>query len=72
MEAENNRKKKYEHKQMRDDDERLKGIETCVVLVCYVLAFVMDHINKLKLKNIWLLLRYHSGSEKLRGIPKKV
>ena len=32
----------------------------------------MDHINILKVKEIWVLLRYHFGSEKLKGIPKKV
>ena len=57
---------------MRDDDERLKGLETCEVLVRLVLALGMDHINNLKVKDLKVLLRYHFGSEKLKGIPKKV
>ena len=37
MEAEDQRKNKSEQKQMRDDDERLKGLDTCEVLVCSIL-----------------------------------
>ena len=48
---------------MRDDDERLKGLETCEVLVSSVLAFVIDHINNLKVKDLRVILRYHSGSK---------
>ena len=33
MEAEDQRKNIYEQKQMRDDNKRLKGLETCEVLV---------------------------------------
>ena len=72
MEAEDHRKKKPEHKQTRDDDERLKGLETCEVLVCSVLEFGMDHINKLKVKYLRMLLCYHFGPEKLKGAPNKV
>ena len=36
MEAEDQRKNKSEQDQMRDDNERLKGLETCEVLVCSV------------------------------------
>ena len=32
----------------------------------------MDHINILKVKELRVLLRYHFGSEKLRGSPKLV
>ena len=32
----------------------------------------MDHINKLKLKEIRVLLFYHFGSEKLNGEQNKV
>ena len=32
----------------------------------------MDHINKLKFKDIRVLLSYHFGSEKLKGSPKKL
>ena len=41
-------------------------------MVRSVLTFGMDHINILKVKEIWVLLRYHFGSERLKGIPKKV
>ena len=37
-----------------------------------VLVFGMDHVNNLKLKDLRVLLRYHFGSEKLKGIPKKL
>ena len=32
----------------------------------------MDHINNLEVKDLTVLLRYHFGSEKLKGDPKKV
>ena len=51
---------------------RLKVIDTCEVLVCSILSFGMDHINKFKLKDIMVLLCYHFGSEKMKRIPKKV
>ena len=62
MEAEDQSNKKSEQKQTRDDDERLKGLETCEVLVHSVLAFGMDHINKLNVKDLRVLLCYHFGS----------
>ena len=36
------------------------------------LIFGMDHTNTLKVKELWVLLRYHFGSERLKGTPKKV
>ena len=57
---------------MRDDDERFKFLETFEVLVCSVLVFGMDHIIKLKVKEIMVLNRYRFWSEKLKGSPKKV
>ena len=71
-EAKDQRKKKSEHKHMRDDDEWLKYIDTCNFLINSVLAFGMDHINNLKLKDLGVLLCYHFGPEKFKGIPKKV
>ena len=41
-------------------------------MVRSVLTFGMDHINILKVKEIWVLLRYHFGSERLKGSPKKL
>ena len=32
----------------------------------------MDHINKLKVKELRVILLCHFGSERLKGIPKKV
>ena len=57
---------------MRDDEKKLKGLETCEVLVRSVLAFGMDHINNIKFMGLRVLLRYNFGSEKLKGIPNKV
>ena len=57
---------------MRYDEERLKGLDTCKVWVYSVLAFGMDHINNLKLKDLRVLLCYHFGSEKLKGRQNKV
>ena len=56
---------------MRDDNERLKIVETCEVLVLLVLAFGMDHINDLKVTDLRVLLHYHFGSEKVEGLPKE-
>ena len=61
METEDKRKKKSEQKQIRDDDERLKRLETCEVLVCSVFAFGMDHINNPKVKDLRVILGYHFG-----------
>ena len=72
MEAEDQRKNKSDQNQMRDDEEMLKGLETCEVLVCLVLVFGMDHINNLKVKDLMVIIRYHFGPEKLKGVPKKV
>ena len=72
MEAEDQRKNKFEQKQMTDDEERLKGLETCKVLVRSVSDFRMDHINNLKVNNLRVLLRYHFGSENWKGVPNTV
>ena len=32
----------------------------------------MDHINNLKVKELQVILRYHFGSERVKGSPKKV
>ena len=45
---------------------------TCEVLVHSSLVFGMDHIKKLKLKDPRVLLCYNFGSEKLKGVPKKM
>ena len=71
-EAEDQNKKKYERKHMRDYDNRLKDLDTFEVLVHLVSAFGMDHINNLKVKDLRVLLCYHFGSEKWKVIPKKV
>ena len=71
MEADYQRNKKYEQKQIRDDDKRLKDLDTCEVLVRSILAFGMDHSNNLKVKDLRVLLHYHFGSEKLKGSQRK-
>ena len=72
MEAEDHRKKKSEQNHTREDKERLKGIDTSEFLVHLVLDFVMYHINNLKVEELRVLLQYHFGPERLKGIPKKV
>ena len=59
-------------KQVRENEDRLRGLESCEALVRSVLTFGMDHINKLKGKDLQVILRYHFWSERLKGIPKKV
>ena len=71
MEEEYQRKNKSEKKHIRDDDERLQGLDTCEVLVYLVLLFGMDHINILKVKYFKVLICYHFGSENLKAIQKK-
>ena len=41
-------------------------------MVRSVLTFGMDHINTLKFKELRVLLCYHFGPERFKGIPKKV
>ena len=57
---------------MMEDENFLKGLDTFDVLVCLVLVFGINQINKLKLKKLRVLLCYHFGSEKLKGRPNKV
>ena len=55
-EANENRRQKSEEKQVRENEDRLRGLESCETLVCSVLKFGMDQINKLKVKELWVLL----------------
>ena len=48
MEVEDNRRQKYEEKQVRENEDKLRGIESFEALICSVLIFGMDHINNLK------------------------
>ena len=61
MEVEDHRKNKVEERQIREDDDRLKVIDTCEDFVRMVLAFSMDHISNIKVKELRVLLRYHFG-----------
>ena len=63
MEEEDQRKNKYEQKQLGDNEERLKGLETCEVFVCLLLGFDMDHINNPKVKDLRVLLCFQFGSK---------
>ena len=57
---------------MRYENKGLIGLETCKVLVRSVLESRMYCINNLKVKELWVLLHHHFGSEHLKGIPNKV
>ena len=72
MESEKNRRGKYEEKNVRVNEYRLIDLDSCESFVCSVLTFGMYHINKLKLKELWVILRYHFGLERLKGCLKKV
>ena len=61
MEDEENRRWKSKDNQIRKNDDRLRGIESCEYLVHSVLTFVTNHINNLKSKDIWVLLCYNFG-----------
>ena len=41
-------------------------------MVRSILKFGMDHIYNLKVKELQVIPRYHFGSERLKGSPKKV
>ena len=71
-EAEKNRRRKSEYKQVRENGDRLRGLDICKALVRSVLTFGMDHINILKVKELRVLLLYHFGLERLKWRPKKV
>ena len=72
MESKEDRRRKSEENQVRENEDRLRGLETCEYLVRSVFKFGMYHINYLKVEDIRVLLRYHFGSERLKGTPKKV
>ena len=71
-EAEENIRRKSEEKQVRENEDRLRGLESCETLVCSVLTFGMDHINNLKVKELQVILCDLFGSERLKGISNKV
>ena len=71
-EVEENRRYKSEEKQVRKNEDRLRGLESCEALVHSILTIGMDYINNLKVKELRKLLHYHFGSERLKGSPKKV
>ena len=70
-EVEDNRRQKSEEKKIRENEDKLRGLESCEALVRYVLVFGTDHINNLKVKELQVLFRYHFGSETLKWTPKK-
>ena len=51
-EVEENRRKKSEDKQVRENKDRLRGLESYEALVCSVLTIGMDHINNIRAKEI--------------------
>ena len=71
-EVEENSRQKSEEKQVRENEDKLRGLENCEALVRSLLKFGMDHINTLKVKELRVILRYQFGLERLKGTPKKV
>ena len=71
-EFEENRRHKYEEKQVRENEDRLRSLESCEDLVRSVLTIGTDQINNLIVKELWAILHYHFGSESLKGSLKKV
>ena len=71
-EVEENRRRKSEEKQVMENEDRLRGLESCEDFVRSILTFGMDCISNLKVKEIQVLLHYHFGSERLKGSPNKV
>ena len=61
-EVEENRRQKSENKQVMENKENLRGIDSCVALVSSVLIFGMDHINIIRVKDLRVILRYNFGS----------
>ena len=72
MEADENRSRKSEEKQVRGKKDRLRVLDRCEYLVCSVLTFGMNNINYLKLKELRVILRYYFGSEMLKVRLNKV
>ena len=50
----------------------LEGIQNCTVLDNLIFVFVMDHINKLKVKYLKVLICFYFVSEELKGVLKKL
>ena len=69
---EENRRQKSEEKKVRENEDKLRGLESCEALVRSVLTFGMENINNLKVKQLRVLLRYNFGLERSKGTPKKV
>ena len=55
-----------------ENKDRLRGLESFEALVPSILTIGMDHVNNLKVKELQVLLRYHFGSERLKGSPKQL
>ena len=52
--------------------KKVRDIQTDKKYICLILAFDMNHIKKLKVNELRVILWYIFGSLKLKGIPKKV
>ena len=50
----------------------MEFIQNCIVFICLVLSFGMDHIKNLRVKYIKILLHYNLWLYNLKGIYKKV
>ena len=71
-EVEGNRSRKSEENQVKENKDKLRGLESCEALVHSVITIGTYNINNLKVKELQVLLRCHFGSERLKGSPKKV
>ena len=72
LEAYYQMKKKYHQTHRSEDNEMLEGIQNCTVLDNLIFVFVMDHINKLKVKYLKVLICFYFVSEELKGVLKKL
>ena len=59
--AEDHSKNKYEQKHRRDYVKRLKYLDNCEDLFFLVWEFVIDHINKIKVKELRVFLQNRFG-----------
>ena len=72
MDTEDHRKQKYEKTRIGRTTRGSKVLIFVKFWFFSVFKFGMDYINKLKVKELGVLLHYHFGSEKLKEVPKKL
>ena len=70
--VEKNRRQKSEDKQVKKNEDKFRGLESCESWVSSILTFDSDHIKTLKVKELRVLLCYQFGSERFKGTSKKM